>query len=130
MKPALTNELKARFFAQYWGQDVTNSGIPAVYPVVACNMYRIEESCLLLKPLSAISDEDAAVLSIHRYKNSQSLLNPHIGKCIVDGYLTKGRQLEPFEVDYLRSKSYFLPFMDYSEELIHAGWVKLQEVQP
>lgn len=56
-------ESKTKFFAQYWGQlvieDVTNSGLLSAYPILGSNMYRIQESHLLLKTLSSITDEDA-----------------------------------------------------------------------
>lgn len=56
-------ENKARFLAQYWGQevlaDVNNNGDKVLYPIVVSNMYRIEESHLELTPLSEITDEDA-----------------------------------------------------------------------
>lgn len=60
-----TVENKAKFFAQYWGQEVlsdfTNKGKRCLYSIVVSNFYNIEKSdvYLELKPLSQITDEDA-----------------------------------------------------------------------
>lgn len=66
-----TLEKKATLFAQYWGQevieDVNNSVDKVIYPATGSNMYRFEESTLILKALSSITDEDYYELMLKRY---------------------------------------------------------------
>jgi hypothetical protein len=134
-------EEKAAYFAQYWGQtvisDVDNSGVRHLYPVVYSNMYRIEESHVELTPLSAITDEH-----LHDVANSMGYVNyfnPEVqdsgfwlywkkdGKVIKHKYFYFRDFLQD-EIDFLRSKSYALPFRNYSvEQLIEMGWLKLKE---
>ena len=109
-----TLENKAKFFAQYWWQEVF---------LLNNNKYRITKSrfnaetlkqeCYLeLKPLSQISDEDAIKLG---FTNARDFL------AVADIY-------HIYHVDYLRSKGYALPYMDLSvEDLVEYGWVKLKE---
>ena len=55
-----------------------------------------------------------------------------IGKGIIDDYLNRVHEnanfnIEQYEIDYLRSKGYALPYMDLSvEDLISYGWIKLK----
>jgi hypothetical protein len=97
-----------------------------------------EKPCLLLAILEAITDEDAEVIARYRYSDPKALTYAHIGKCIIDSYLKslKGderityqlAQLEPFEVDYLRSRGYLLPWNGLStEEILAAGWVRYNQ---
>lgn len=62
MKSEITPENKAKFFAQYWGQDVLSSDMYGDNGTIY-SLTMKEDSCndkwLLLKPLSSISDEDA-----------------------------------------------------------------------
>lgn len=108
-------ENKAKFFAQYWGQevlsDLTNGGDRILYPVEASNMYRIQESYLELKPLSSITDED--------------LDKTNYG-CI-EMILEKGYWLDVKNSDLLRSLGYALPWMGLSiEQLQEYGWIKIK----
>ena len=86
---------------------------------------------LELTPLSEISDEDAEHIAKYRYKSSK-MLSSQIGKGIIDDYLNRVHEnanfnIEQYEIDYLRSKGYALPYMDLSvEDLISYGWIKLR----
>jgi len=131
-----TLENKAKFFAQYWGQaviqDVDNSGVSQIYPVVQSNMYRFEESILLLKPLSSITDEDLELLVpiVQSTSYHGSYLKPNMVKQIFNDYLNKGSSLHGTQwwqmKDFLRSKGYALPYNGLSvEKQIEYGWVKL-----
>lgn len=143
MKTELTLENKAKFFAQYWGQlvieDVNGKGETFLYPVVYSNMHRFEESTVVLKPLSSISDEDLEYIrTIVGYINTES------GLGLVKRWLTVlwmnyddvnyfaaidfKPTLSVIKItDYLRSKGYALPWIGISvEEMVDAGWIKLQ----
>lgn len=102
----LTNELKAKFFALYYDQVVyMEGGMPQPGFVNGSRIGFILngngiDAHLLLKPLSAITDEDAI----------------------------KVAKIEGYTYDYLRSRGYALPFMGISvEQQIEAGWIKLIE---
>lgn len=119
---------KARFFAQYFGQRVhqfvddlkymsedrsstrKEYTRPFVDEVFMDAISDKREGILLLKPLSSISDEDKAELN--KFRN---WLPEHGTKVF---YMD--------EADYLRSKGYALPYMQYSvEDLVNMGWIKL-----
>lgn len=133
-----TIEQKQRFIAQYFGT-------PAIWRSTECgqeelvwdkkNFFQIDETDYLeLKPLSAISDEDAikvARMFIKSEETKDELL--YCGRifttCMFDsedretGLYNKHCQA----VDYLRSKGYALPYQNLSvEQQISYGWVKLK----
>lgn len=129
--------VKCRFFAQYWGQNILSSthfeNIKAVmfnYDLfgalnTAKGLISATEAFktyfLWLKPLSKITDEDLEFI----YQNKK--INVDIDK---DVYLSKKLsnfvESDIYLTDYLRSKGYALPFMEYSvEDLVSFGWVQL-----
>lgn len=84
---------------------------------------------LELKPLESISDEDAIDIGKYRYNYLKMMTYTEIGKCIISDYLNRSSkwqfELEQYEIDYLRSKGYALPWMGLSvKDLIDYGWVK------
>ena len=124
-------DVKSRFFAQYWGQlyEFKNTK----------TKWRVNEGCfplengdnerLILTDLKNITDEDA--ISIAKiFKIEEECL--FVGKCLAK---MKGdySEEETFiynqnakAVDYLRSKGYALPFMEYSvDDLVKFDWVRL-----
>ena len=113
--------VKCRFFAQYWGQQVqryeNNNYKKVVNGFIETNLQ--DKDYLLLKPISKITDEDA--ISMYRglernYESANQFLEDY--KSI--GFLVQS------EVDFLRSKGYAVPFMNYSvEDLVKMGWVQL-----
>ena len=118
MKTENTLENKRKFFAQYWGQKILLHVIDVDDILLLLNNEidnDVKNWLLYLIPISQISDEDAVALG---YTDSKSAITKHlkmIGK-------------ETSDADYLRSKSYALPWMDLSvEDLIEYGWVKLKE---
>lgn len=153
IKPEMTAEAKARFFALYWGevviQDVDNAVVVQLYPVHPSNMYRFEESNLLLKPLSSITDEDAIEVGIltgcwsrkeaiecgDEIKEQLIGFGKNFCKSIGKDYgiglgapFASGIQDISDAFDFLRSKSYALPFMGWSvEQMVEAGWIKLKQ---
>lgn len=113
-----TND-KARFFAQYWGQKVLYS---ALYGgIVAVQSYYLHKDnihgrdYILLKPLSLISDEDAEAIGFSSGESARTTFLKSLGALRI-------------EADYLRSKGYALPYLNYSvEDLIQMNWIKLKE---
>lgn len=107
---------KAKFFAQYWGQEILWSNKGQVNPFEICHTWlthNIKSSYIELIPLSQITDEDIDVIDMPYISIKDHLLNDIISQ---------------FEADYLRSKGYALPWMGISvEEQIKLGWIKLKD---
>ena len=113
-------DVKCRFFAQYWGtKKMYVGGVGLVEVGKGGWNLKHPDFFLQLKPLSKITDEDA--ISMYRglernYESSNQFLEDY--KSI--GFL------EQSEVDFLRSKGYAVPYMEYSvDELVKIGWVQL-----
>ena len=127
MPQCVQTDVKCRFFAQYFGVRVFQNELNKQYNYVNYSYPLTLEKdfnkeiieFLELKPLSKITDEDA--ISMYRglernYESSNQFLEDY--KSI--GFL------EQSEVDFLRSKGYAVPYMEYSvEDLISFGWVLL-----
>lgn len=119
-------EERTRFFAQYWGQKVMYVGGKGLVEIGngGWNL-KHPDFFLQLKLISQITDEDVEeLLSLvsfqfsSRYTNEQ--IKEEIRKSVMD------TEMMPLNLtDYLRSKGYALPFMEYSvEELSSFGWVQ------
>lgn len=137
-----TLENKAKFFAQYWGQEIMKSNNDgweikkvdhnSIYP-----LYEEDEDFLILKPLSSITDEDAIEVGnllfpfisgkiIRVEINSVDELTLNIKAHRKTGYNEDYKAINVPCADYLRSKGYCLPWMGLScEALIEYGWVKI-----
>jgi len=133
-----TSNNKGRFFSQYWGQEImrfkfweNSQQSRIIDPPLAEGSTYIE-----LKSLSSITDEDAVVLAdIMGYPNDERCIEAwgrdritHAKKradIFWDDAFTNGIKLWQ-ALDYLRSKSYALPYMGLPVETqIEYGWVKL-----
>lgn len=146
MKAEINNENRAKFFAQYWGQDVLTVGnalcenLPENWIESSLN----HTQYLQLKPLSEISDEDAIdVAKINTSIHWNNGLTPNVwknsfghtivsnGTGIIDKYgqtIISEHYLSYTQVDFLRSRGYLVPWMGLScEEIIEAGWAKLKK---
>jgi hypothetical protein len=117
----MSTTIKEKFFAQYFGQNIIYS--PNFKNQQFCITYKTIRWVnagyfIKLKPLSEINDEDAA--EIQRITGTNHLpKQPLIYACL------KKSDAIPV-IDYLRSKGYAVPFMEYSvDDLISFGWVKL-----
>lgn len=143
IKAEINNENKAKFFAQYWGQrliDCNRYAVPVALTSILVSMPStdfesiIEQSKILLKPLSSISDEDANELykilhpkdnyaTEYQIKEAISWLQDEFGISTI-----KHKWDCIHASDYLRSKGYALPYFGLSvEEMVEAGWIKLNE---
>ena len=126
--------MKGRFFAQYWGQKVlmVSKDAIAVQFVTAYffQSHFFEDAILLLKPLLLISDEDAIeVVEIVKALGIVSSAMREPQKFLEPMKQGKGTThvVAPV-VDYLRSKGYALPYLNYSvQDLVLMGWIKLTE---
>ena len=116
--------VKSRFFAQYWGTktlyiggvgkvEVGNGGWNLKHP----------DFFLQLKPISKITDKDAEhIMQLEGFIDG--FLSDDFLNFLND--LKKGHCNKFKVVDYLRSKGYALPFMEYSvDDLVSFRWVQL-----
>lgn len=129
---------KIRFFAQYWGQDYIYknehgkfkgnlSDENSIYHFK--NNLKNNNPLLLLKPLLKITDEDSVGVA----NIISTTIHDSVSKELVFYYkedILKDPEVLCFAsyktVDFLRSKGYALPFMEYSvDDLVSLGWVLL-----
>ena len=113
-------DVKCRFFAQYWGTKTMYVGGVGLVEVGKGGWnLKHPDFFLQLKPLSKITDEDAISMYRGLERNYES------ANQFLEDYKSIGF-LEQSEVDFLRSKGYAVPYMEYSvDELVKIGWVKL-----
>ena len=112
------DNFKEALFAQYWGQEISYSHFYANGEAMKvgseCSIEFI--SYLVLKPLSAISDEDSKAIGLVK-----------VGRETVDEEAFYEQQWSAEEIDYLRSKGYALPYRNVSvDEMVELGLIKLQ----
>ena len=137
-KPHLNKtDVKCRFFALYWMQDVKTSekhqkkGLKPLQINNHSLQYVDSDSFLELKPLSKITDEDLKNIADIGFNFNQKVTHFKVETKAVFGYYimpseSKYVRLDVPHIDYLRSKGYALPFMEYSvDELVELGWVRL-----
>jgi len=141
----ITNEIKAKIMAPYIGSSCftydgsigTKRSLKGITWTLALqdekgDVFRIDKCKVLLKPISAILDEDAIEL-IKIYKvitsNDDGYITEHsqsiekIKKAVI-AISEKGAVLRACQ--YLQSKGYALPYMDYSaQDLVDLGVYKL-----
>lgn len=123
-------DVKCRFWGQYLEQIVAKETIypnsPTINTTTVLLINELLNYHLELKPLSKLTDEDAKELLpfvsfqfSSRYTDEK--IKEEIRKSVLD------TEMMPLDLtDYLRSKGYALPFMEYSvEDLISFGWVRL-----
>jgi len=116
--------VKSRFFAQYWGtKTLYVGGVGKVEVGKGGWNLKHPDFFLQLKPISKITDEDAEhIMQTEAFIDG--FLSDDFLEFLID--LKKGRCNKFEVVDYLRSKGYALPFMEYSvDDLISFGWVQL-----
>ena len=127
----IPQETKAKIFALYWGQKVlVVTNVPEKQTVGRSGWNLAHpDFYLALKPLSAISDEDAKEIGkILEYRKDEMLL---IGRSVAIGFehnfVEKGCNV--LEVaDFLRSRGYALPAYGYSvDDLVNEGVFKLTD---
>ena len=135
MKAELSLQNKLKFFSQYALQKSLLYKDQLL--IVDSNIYNpevLENSQLLLKPLSSISDEDKQVICKildleYSEDTTYGFENFFISNQKIESYPSDDSvdfDLECY--DYLRSKGYALPWMGLSvQEIVEAEWIKLIE---
>lgn len=117
-----TPQNKAAFFAQYVNQPVyVMDGSNVVRLLRPTRVIAGPGDYLSLKSLSEISDEDAIEVARMFY------MKPN-GKYSPDWCRKNMNHLSELRItaDYLRSKSYLLPFRDITvEEILSFGWARI-----
>ncbi len=142
----ITNEIKARVFAQYMPNTILINGEESNFVSInrSGRINRSEhnpDACqLILKPLSAITDEDAIRCSKYSGWDLEITSDSSRQSCIDCGKRVAGEYQRNYSkacingtewlqiYQYLQSKGYALPYMEYSvEDLVKAGIYKLEE---
>ena len=126
------HKVKCRFFAQYWGtKTMYVGGVGLVEIGTGGWNLKHPDFFLELKPLSKITDEDLINVANIGFNFNQKVTHFKVETKAVYGYYimpseSKYVRLDVPHIDYLRSKGYALPFMEYSiDELVELGWVRL-----
>lgn len=125
------NEIKARLFALYWGQDVRafKDYLGREQVVTLNNLhatYGISRDYLLLRPLSSITDEEVkGAMLLMGWGCSEGHARTIIAEFILEGN-------EAYKIialiDWLRGRGYALPFNGMPvKEQVEKGFIKLRE---
>ena len=129
--------VKRRFFAQYWMQDVKTSennekkGLKSLQINAHSLQYIDNDSFLKLKSLTKIEKEDAIeVAKIFGMTEDFEFIGKTLCNAFFDNSDSESETViynsNAKAVDYLRSKGYAVPFMQNSvEDLISLGWLRL-----
>lgn len=135
---------KALFFAHYLKQEIfmmpdwehfnDKRQMPVDPVYLIRGSYNLKAGYLVLTPLQAITDEDAvevARIGCFIEVDIISFYESEDGLTWTIKFKNKNSHTEPtpsFVLDYLRSRSYALPFMGVSvETLVQWKWIKLKE---
>lgn len=136
MKVELTNELKARFFALYWGQRVWPNQFTVDGQMNSLSEEAMDALFVELRPLSSITEEEAESLkeyksfSFHTANKFVSML-PNYNLKEIKAHASKAIFLAYHScegADTLRRLGFALPFMGIPvDQWIEWGVVKLKE---
>lgn len=136
MKTENNIENKRRFAALYWGQrvhrHVTWSNISRC-AILNEHTITMDNYHLELKPLSAITDDDAIKVfkilfpELNKPDDFMIEIGGDWARCVHANLSSINKNIVHM-IDYLRSRSYALPWLDLSvDDLISYGWIKLKE---
>lgn len=134
-------DVKCRFFAQYLYQDVLIIDKDNTWKITGEILDNIKDyDFITLKHLSKITDDECIFIGTNILKIPVGLINYDHKISYVKNILNSGWNnnftgignedryvfSNFYLLDYLRSKSYAVTFMNYSvQELINFGWVQL-----
>jgi hypothetical protein len=125
IKPDMTVEAKARFFALYWGQEVLKASV-YTHEVSAAYNLKHKSFYLSLKPLSSITGVDTFEIGRILQVYPEDVVPWLNGDSVHEDF--QSAFTFQHAIDYLRSRGYALPFMGWSvEQMVEAGWIKLSE---
>ncbi len=131
--PLPQKAVKCRFFAQYWGQlyEFKNTKTTWIINEGAFPLEKEGNERLILTDLKNITDEDAIdVAKIFGMTEDFEFIGKILCNTIFDNSESESETTiynsNAKAVDYLRSKGYAVPYMEYSvDDLISFGWVRL-----
>jgi hypothetical protein len=127
------NAVKCRFFAQYWGQFYEFKNTKTTWRINegAFPLEKEGNERLILTDLKNITNEDAIdVAKIFGMTEDFEFIGKILCNTIFDNSDSESETTiynsNAKAVDYLRSKGYALPFMEYSvKDLVSFDWVRL-----
>lgn len=140
----ITNEIKAKVFAQYFGERITignkdtyeslvgikgiNSIYTGVNPMGVDKWYKISACQLILKPLSSITDEDAIeVAKICYHWQKEKHTSAH-GKTLINGQSYLASHIDwIYTYQFLQSKGYDLPNYLLGGKTLHESRLAIYE---
>lgn len=124
--------VKRRFFAQYLGQTIYKHPTKRNGGFIQLSGKDLEKGWLELKPVDKITDKECCELFDKFYPNAikYSSLEKIVDiKSTIRSNFSEDVIIDEdfiFYVDFMRSKGYALPFMNYSvDDLVKMGWVQL-----
>lgn len=122
-----TIENKAKFFAQYWGQLVGCTKWQSDFKICKSNFGNIE--WLEITPLQDITDEheiEVAKIYLREYLDFIEEAKTEAEYLEYGKETINSRIHDTICADYLRRKSYILPYLDLSvEQALEYGWARL-----
>ncbi|GIZ08365.1 hypothetical protein [Flavobacterium sp. UMI-01] len=126
MEKSNEQDVKSRFFAQYWGQEIAKypSNVSILkWSVNDAIAQGVEKRHLELKSIENVTDND-----ILEWMDYQDLFRKDKGN-FIKRFRNSYNSETCFSVDFadfFRGKGYAMPFMKYSiKDLIALGWIKL-----
>lgn len=123
---------KKAFMAQYWGQQAMKETLFPNSPICEVSSTFIDEFDgwhLELYSLDDITDEDSIELcKILQIKTDYPEIAGRSRAHWVGKVDPKSSSCNSIAIDFLRSRSYLVPYLRYSvEQLISMGWVKIRK---
>jgi hypothetical protein len=125
-------DVKCRFFMNYYGQEVFAIDEKEAIRINSKTIsYMGQKSFLRLKSVSKITDDDCILIfnkfypNAIRYSDAEKVYDI---KATIKSNFSEDVIIDNdfiFYTDFMRSKGYAVPFMEYSvEDLISFGWVR------
>jgi hypothetical protein len=127
---SLVASVKSRFFAQYWGTKTLYIGGKGLVELGEGGWnLKHPDFFLQLKPLSSATREEVFDTYCKMWEFNENLIETDT-KIAIDWFQNYGKphyvKFNQEQTDFLRSKCYAIPFMEYSvDDLISFGWVQL-----
>jgi len=129
------HDVKCRFFVQYWGVKCMYVGGVGLVEIGKGGWnLKHPDFFLELKPLSKLSDNDikhwAYLIFDSEFEIKDIYQNANGVWVIINKnevpFFIQPNDCNMKQIDYLRSRGYVVPFMEYSiEDLVRLGWVRV-----
>jgi len=128
----MTQEEKAKFFAQYWKQNVGRTqDDDGIIECLVNELSLWHLAYLLLTPLSMITDEDAIEVAkfflLKEDHDPKGWIDKEKSLVRIGKFYTEVDSYNSNQADYLRSKGYALDWNGHTvEEMVEQGIIKLR----